>query len=1748
MAKAAETCAVTVAVRSRPPNERERGTRSCLEFNDDRKTVRISTKQGPQCSAHTFTFDFAYDDAAPQRLLFDDIGKPVVKAAFDGFNACIFAYGQTGSGKSFAMMGPPSVSASSLGSVDVTSMNDAVGLIPRIISAIFVQAKTFLDENECDARNSASSVSCARLAIEVEVSYLEIYQERVYCLLDATKQNLKVRQHPTHGVFVELLTKDKVLSPTQALLRVERGNANRQTAATAMNERSSRSHAVFSIIVTQTRTSQSTDGKETTSVRRSHVNLVDLAGSERAKSTGAEGDTLREGALINQSLTTLGLVISGLAELSSAKAGAPAPFIPYRNSQLTFILKENLGGSSKTFMLSTLSPSEMNAEETLGTLRYADRAKSIKTKAFVNEDTKDKMIRELQSEIQKYKKMIEEFQQRAGRSRMPDLALGDLSNLQEGGERDSYWVDEIPRDADEAEMLKHQVDLAEELMVEDAQIAVDDASSTASKYGGPYILNVDGAGAWTKEPCLTIDSTGSMGRKDIVFGTAPTDIQRMLWSKWFHLRFPRQREASVKCFQISHEDSPSGFPLLAPIHCVISTEPTEGGWRSQIVHLGGQDMATFIDELIEVPCESDLVIQLLMKLFNHDEVDGDAAVEGPIPSSEFQAGHALQIGSEFVTVKLKDDKRPPSGTSTVPPATPRTSRLMRARRGSVMITPRSSASSPPQQPPQRPPLPLVPSLALGKQSLVPSRPLNLSARPSVQRAATPRESGTPRVTASGRNESLMLSASQAVHMSRVEDLVNHHSHTFVLLGDAGSGKSAFLYALNKGDLGFFGRKVDPPTSATVGCTISRMTLEGATESLKAEATFVDISGHLAFAPICDFAIPETRTTFLLTFPLDGRGGSDAPSPKAIDLHYYKKLVEAIQLRCPTRAAKVILLGTFRDRVSVETPFLSQSTHTVPSDIDEALGRAVVSFQRDVEMFWQQLTTDSASRPEISAIVAFSARDRTASLWKVRAAAKDSQVAKVSHLLRFLADHAINCSKRDEHFSQGLVPSTLLTLARRLEVMRKSVSHTNSSRLLAAADFKKQAAELDSKYDKPAELHKHTQLITASMHALHFHRNPKLQRFIIVDPYWFLDSISRILLLCAIVQKQLLLDSRAARTKIALRSFGDPTASWDDPVSFAARYAGALQFPLSAINVFDGDVNLYPDAVWRSVNRGFLTVPMAHLILMPCVTDSRPPPNADSVVADVATYILDEQFYDARNKAVLIALDALERSEMIISAGRVVCLSYAARRGEGDFDARILAISHSTLQIALASPSVTSSKAQISIPKADRVPSTPRGVLNFFKRSDAAPPRESVSVPTMSHEQQMLFLLPTLFELEAPNILVKPPAVGDCTSFGSFLIDNLLSGPSVRIKMHSQPPMTFFRRLVGRLSGMGKGIYIGHCGKQDRTLSAEFETAPIAFPFWASHPPSGAKTSCPFWCSAVWVLISDTCRVLVRMTGTRTLSITLHEWSDPLVDWMREELASADADDDEEDDDEFCTTADATDVSASQAEPGFWCDKPPPVGDALSCLYEEKTGSEAFSAVLLAAKRLMQEIPGLHWDVERLISRRTSGATPQLSSCGFGLSDNVHPLIDLSSPSNSRAVIDEANDGDEEGRWLPLSEEEEPIDTFSWPLPLSGSTNDVDWEELVMENVSKSFFLSSDERNGLRLAVRRIAWCRERLVIHTKERGQAAVAQLRVGRARRRGLERTLTRGHELAQRLLVEEVTALDVFVDVCATQQAFMP
>ena len=409
------THSVKVVVRVRPHNESSSGggcvQRRVVETTVDgaRNEVRVMHQHGGAAAtaAESFSFDEVAQETTTQAEVFNMVGRDVVDSLLEGYSCCIFAYGQTGAGKTFTMQG--------------TESDDGRGVIPRVLEYLFtkidesqrVDTATNPSENEEDNENSDDAMHDAKeeeeeeedndadVAMEdkeeeeasetkeysISCSYVEIYNETVSDLLGAdavhgSRKLLTIREDGKHGVFVDGVTKERVDNAEQTYKVYMDGSRNRTVASTAMNRESSRSHSVFTVTVESKTTHSNTS---VVSKRHSTLHLVDLAGSERQKHSEASGQTLKEATAINKSLSSLGNVIKALVDIQSGR-DVTRCHIPYRDSKLTFLLKDALGGNSKCAMIANISPSIKCADETISTLMFAQRVKLVTNKAVRNEE------------------------------------------------------------------------------------------------------------------------------------------------------------------------------------------------------------------------------------------------------------------------------------------------------------------------------------------------------------------------------------------------------------------------------------------------------------------------------------------------------------------------------------------------------------------------------------------------------------------------------------------------------------------------------------------------------------------------------------------------------------------------------------------------------------------------------------------------------------------------------------------------------------------------------------------------------------------------------------------------------------------------------------------------------------------------------------------------------------------------------------------------------------------------------------------------------------------------------------------------------------------------------------------------------------------------------------------------------------------------------------------------------------------
>jgi len=436
--------AVKVAVRVRPFNKREIARNAKMIVEMSGASTKISNPEDSN-ESKTFAFDYSYwsfdgskdrgdgyqmsdkghsngSKFCDQEKVFNDLGKGILKNAWEGYNSSLFAYGQTGSGKSWSVFG--------------YGINK--GIVPMFAEQLF---------KEIETKKAAGGIE-----FEVKLSMLEIYNEVASDLLVTTapgkkKPPLKIRQDPKKGFYADGLKEVLVNNYDEINARMEEGTVNRTVASTNMNATSSRAHTIVGVRFTQK--SKNAAGKKME--KKSLINIADLAGSERVDSTGATGDRLKEGAKINLSLSSLGNVISALAKQSEGQKVR----VPYRDSALTMLLQNALGGNSKTIMIAAISPADINYEESFSTLRYADRAKQIKTKAIVNEDPTEKLIRELKAENERLKARMGKGD--VSEEELKDMAGKESMSKKELEEMKKQWMEEM-----KANMKNNEKEAAEQ--------------------------------------------------------------------------------------------------------------------------------------------------------------------------------------------------------------------------------------------------------------------------------------------------------------------------------------------------------------------------------------------------------------------------------------------------------------------------------------------------------------------------------------------------------------------------------------------------------------------------------------------------------------------------------------------------------------------------------------------------------------------------------------------------------------------------------------------------------------------------------------------------------------------------------------------------------------------------------------------------------------------------------------------------------------------------------------------------------------------------------------------------------------------------------------------------------------------------------------------------------------------------------------------------------------------------------------
>ncbi|KAJ1482516.1 P-loop containing nucleoside triphosphate hydrolase protein [Baffinella frigidus] len=439
-----------------PDKSTTRGLNLVLGRQDDRRLTvsenlpalndpRAEDPSAGNFSSYTFTFDHVYSEDSDQQSVYNNTARDAVLSSLSGYNASIIAYGQTGTGKTYTMEGEPTPRLR--------------GIIPRATEEIFGYIENAVSE---------------RKKFLVRASYLQIYNEVISDLLKPERTNLHIREDKRRGVFVEGLSEWVVRSPKEVYGLMQRGAVTRATASTKMNEISSRSHAVFIIIAEQGAEAEGKEGKSQ-AFKVGKLNLVDLAGSERVRLTGATGRRLEESKKINQSLSALGNVIAALTDAKGRQ------HIPYRDSKLTRILEDSLGGNCKTTMMAMISPALESFPESLSTLKFANRAKNIKNEARVNEDLDQRgllrkyelEIRKLRSELDSKSKEIQVLHLEELRRRAEADKVAALSALEERSK-------EFMREKQEKRKLEHKLhSMSSQLLIGGVNVESTPAFRTA---------------------------------------------------------------------------------------------------------------------------------------------------------------------------------------------------------------------------------------------------------------------------------------------------------------------------------------------------------------------------------------------------------------------------------------------------------------------------------------------------------------------------------------------------------------------------------------------------------------------------------------------------------------------------------------------------------------------------------------------------------------------------------------------------------------------------------------------------------------------------------------------------------------------------------------------------------------------------------------------------------------------------------------------------------------------------------------------------------------------------------------------------------------------------------------------------------------------------------------------------------------------------------------------------------------------
>ncbi|KAK6308534.1 hypothetical protein J4Q44_G00218050 [Coregonus suidteri] len=504
---------VKVVVRCRPMNEKERAANFERVVEVDVKLGQVAVRNPRGAAAHQhpkiFTFDSVYDWNSKQVDLYDETFRPLVDSVLLGFNGTIFAYGQTGTGKTYTMEG-------------VRNDPERRGVIPNSFEHVFTHISRSQNQQYL-----------------VRASYLEIYQEEIKDLLSKDQsRRLELKERPDTGVYVKDLSSFVTKSVREIEHVMNVGNQNRSVGSTNMNEHSSRSHAIF--LITVECSELGVDGEN--HIRVGKLNLVDLAGSERQTKTGAQGERLKEATKINLSLSALGNVISALVDGRSTH-------IPYRDSKLTRLLQDSLGGNARTVMVANIGPASYNVEETLTTLRYSNRAKNIKNKPRVNEDPKDALLREFQEEIARLKEQLEK---RSGKKKKRRRGVGEAGEeLEEDTEDGETEEDEGVEPADKVGAdywceQQEKLETERKAIMEDHSLVAEEKQRLLKEKERKMdaLKKEQEAGDMLTAKVKAMESKLLMGGKNIVDHT--NEQQRILEQKRQEIAEQKRREREMK--------------------------------------------------------------------------------------------------------------------------------------------------------------------------------------------------------------------------------------------------------------------------------------------------------------------------------------------------------------------------------------------------------------------------------------------------------------------------------------------------------------------------------------------------------------------------------------------------------------------------------------------------------------------------------------------------------------------------------------------------------------------------------------------------------------------------------------------------------------------------------------------------------------------------------------------------------------------------------------------------------------------------------------------------------------------------------------------------------------------------------------------------------------------------------------------------------------------------------------------------